>query len=159
MPCLNVKEFFDNQGIDYEIIFHRPSDTAQATASASHIPAGKLAKTVIAMVDGDMHMVVVLATQRLDLMALKAAAGARSVVLACEADFRDHFPGCEPGAMPPLGNLYGLPVWVDQEVAVNPQIVFNAGSHTELVRLAYTDFARLVSPRVLPLTERPAKAA
>jgi Ala-tRNA(Pro) deacylase len=156
---MNVKEFLDNQGIDYDIIFHRPSDTAQATASVSHIPAGQLAKTVITMVDGDMHMAVVPASQRLDLAVLKKAAGAGSVAVAREIEFRDRFPGCEPGAMPPFGNLYGLPVWVDEEVAANPQIVFNAGSHTELVRLAYADFARLVSPKVLPLTERPAKAA
>lgn len=159
MPCMNVKEFLDNQGIDYEIIFHRPSDTAQSTASASHIPAGQLAKTVIMMVDGDMHMAVVPASRRLDLAVLKKAAGAGSVALARETEFGDRFPGCEPGAMPPFGNLYGLPVWVDEEVASNPQIVFNAGSHTELVRLAYVDFARLVLPKVLVLTERPAKAA
>ncbi len=159
MPCMNVKEFLDNQGIDYEIIFHRAADTAQATASASHIPALQLAKTVITRVDGDMHMAVVPACRRLDLAALKKAAGAGSVALAHETEFRDRFPGCEPGAMPPFGNLYGLPVWVDEEVAANPQSVFNAGSHTELVRLAYADFARLVSPQVLPLTERPAKAA
>ena len=159
MPCMNVKEFLDNQGIDYEIIFHRPSDTAQATASASHIPVAQLAKTVITRVDGEMHMAVVPACRRLDLVMLKRAARAGSVVLAREAEFRDSFPGCEPGAMPPFGNLYGLPVWVDEEVAANPEIVFNAGSHTELVRLAYADFARLVSPKVLALTERPAKAA
>lgn len=159
MPCMNVKEFLNNQGIDYEIILHRPSDTARATASASHIPASKLAKTVMAKVDGELCMVVVPACRRLDLAALKAASGANSVVLAREDEFQDLFPGCEPGAMPPFGSLYGLPVWMDEEVACDPQIVFNAGSHTELVRMAYEDFAHLVSPRVVWLSEREAKAA
>lgn len=159
MACMNVKEFLDNQGINYEIVPHRRSDTAQATASAAHIPASRLAKTLIVNVDGAMHMAVVPGYRRLDLALLKAASGASSVRLASEAEFLGRFPDCEPGAMPPFGNLYGLPVWVDEEVATRPEIVFNAGSHTELVRLAYTDFARLVAPRVMLLAERPAKAA
>jgi Ala-tRNA(Pro) deacylase len=159
MACMNVKEFLDNQGIDYEIILHRRSDTAQATASAAQVPASKLAKTVIAKVDGALHMAVVPASQRLDLRLLKAATGGGSVALASEAEFQANFPGCEPGAMPPFGNLYGLPVWVDGQVAANPQIVFNAGTHTELVRLAYRDFARVVAPRVVSLTAQLAQAA
>lgn len=159
MPCMNVKEFLDNQGIDYEIILHRRADTARGIASASHIPASKLAKTVIVKVDGGLHMAVVPANQRLDLRLLKAATGSSSVALASEAEFQASFPGCEPGAMPPFGNMFGLPVWVDGEVAANPQIVFNAGTHTELVRLAYQDFARLAAPRVVPLAARLARAA
>jgi Ala-tRNA(Pro) deacylase len=159
MPCINVKEFLDNQGINYEIILHRRSETAQATASAAHVAASKLAKTVMVKVDGGLHMAVVLASQRLHLGLLKAATGARSVTLASEAEFQASFPGCEPGAMPPFGNVYGLPVWVDEELAANPQIVFNAGTHTELVRLAYRDFARVVAPRVVSLAMRLAQAA
>lgn len=159
MACMNVKEFLDNQGIDYEIILHRRSDTARATASASHIPASKLAKTVIAKVDGRLHMVVLPAHRQLDLALLKAATGADSVKLASEAEFQGSFPGCEPGAMPPFGNLYGLPVWVEEEVARNARMVFNAGTHTELVGLAYQDFARLVAPRVAALAARLAQAA
>jgi Ala-tRNA(Pro) deacylase len=159
MPCMNVKEFLDNQGIDYEIILHRRADTARGTASASHIPASKLAKTVITKVDGRLQMAVLPANRQLDLALLKATTGARSVALASEAEFQSSFPGCEPGAMPPFGNMYGLPVWVDEEVAANAQMVFNAGTHTELVRLAYQDFARLVAPRVAALTTRLARAA
>ena len=159
MACMNVKEFLDNQGIDYEIILHRRSDTAHATASAAHVAASKLAKTVVVKVDGGLHMAVVPANQRLDLGLLKAATGASSVALASEAEFQASFPGCEPGAMPPFGNVYGLPVWVDEELAANPQIVFNAGTHTELVRLAYRDFARVVAPRVVSLAMRLAQAA
>lgn len=159
MPCRNVKELLDNLGIDYEIILHRRSDTARATASAAHVAPSKLAKTVVVKVDGVLHMTVVPASQRLDLRLLKAATGAFSVALATEAEFQAAFPGCEPGAMPAFGNMYGLPVWVDVEVAASPQIVFNAGTHTELVRLAYQDFGRLVGPRVVSLTARLAQAA
>ncbi|HKW68005.1 MAG TPA: YbaK/EbsC family protein [Terriglobales bacterium] len=159
MACMNVKEFLDNQGIDYEIILHRRSDTAQATASAAHVAASKLAKTVVVKVDSGLHMAVVPANHRLDLGLLKAATGASSVALASEAEFQASFPGCEPGAMPPFGNVYGLPVWVDEELAANPQIVFNAGTHTELVRLAYRDFARVVAPGVVSLAMRLAQAA
>ena len=159
MPCMNVKEFLDNQGIDYEIILHRRSDTAQATASAAHVLASKLAKTVIVKVDGALHIAVVSANQRLDLALLKAATGGSSVALASEAEFQASFPGCEPGAMPPFGNVYGLPVWVDEEVAANPHIMFNAGTHTELVRLAYRDFVRVVAPHVVPLARGLTQAA
>jgi Ala-tRNA(Pro) deacylase len=57
-------------------------------------------------------------------------------------------PGCETGAMPPFGNLYGLPVYVDQTLTRDEEIDFNAGSHTELLQLAYADFERLVKPQV-----------
>ena len=158
MPISNLKEFLDNQGVDYEIILHRARDTAQGTAAASGIPASKLAKTVIAKIDGAMNMVVVPACERVDLQLLKAVTGASTVALASEGEFLACFPNCEAGAMPAFGNLYGLPVVVDESVAANPQIVFNAGSHSELVRLAYADFERLVAPRVMPVATRPALA-
>ena len=161
MPDTNVKEFLDNQGIDYEIILHRPAVTAEATATASHIPKGSLAKTVVVRVDGAFALAVVPASQRVDLQALRTATRASSVALASESEFQDKFPHCEPGAMPPFGNVYGMATFVDEEIAKQAQITFNAGCHTELVRVAYKDFARFVAPRVMTLALRPvlAKAA
>jgi Ala-tRNA(Pro) deacylase len=109
MPCMNVKEFLDNQGIDYEIILHRRADTARGTASASHIPASKLAKTVIVKVDGGLHMAVVPANQRLDLRLLKAATGSSSVAWPAKRSFRPVFPAASPGPCLRSATCLGCP--------------------------------------------------
>jgi Ala-tRNA(Pro) deacylase len=107
-----------------------------------------MAKTVIVKLDGALAMAVLPASFQVDLEALRAAAGAKEASLATEAEFKDNFPGCETGAMPPFGHLYGMPVYVDESLSKDKEIVFNAGTHRELFRLAYDDFARLAEPRV-----------
>ncbi len=94
-------------------------------------------------------MVVQPATSMVHLGRLKKAIGARNVSLAEEKDFQNLFPDCEVGAMPPFGNLYGMDVYVSESLTLDDEIAFNAGSHTELIRLAYTDFASLVEPKVI----------
>ena len=74
--------------------------------------------------------------------------------MATEKEFEDMFPECELGAMPPFGNLYGMGVFVEESLAENEEIAFNAGSHTELVRLAYKDFERLAKPKVFKSSSR-----
>jgi Ala-tRNA(Pro) deacylase len=108
-----------------------------------------MAKTVIIKVDGKMAMAVLPAPHKVDFKLLKEAIGAKSVELATEQEFADDFPECEPGAMPPFGNLYGMDVYVAAKLAADEEIAFNAGSHTELFRLAYKDFDRLVKPKVV----------
>ena len=104
---------------------------------------------MIVKLDGTMAMAVLPALARVDLDLLKDAAGAKKVELAGEDEFRDMFPGCELGAMPPFGNLYGMDVFVAESLAEDEEIAFNAGSHTELIKLAYKDFEKLVEPRVV----------
>jgi Ala-tRNA(Pro) deacylase len=99
-------------------------------------------------VDGKMAMAVLPASQKADLSLLRAALGVDGVELATEAEFRRLFPECELGAMPPFGNLYDMNVYVSEGLTEDDEIVFNAGSHTELIRLAYMDFERLVRPKV-----------
>ena len=99
-----------------------------------------------------MAMAVLPATQKIDFKQLKEALGAKSVELATEKEFADSFPECEPGAMPPFGNLYEMEVYVADSLAEDDEIAFNAGSHTELFRLAYQDFEKLVNPRVMSFT-------
>jgi Ala-tRNA(Pro) deacylase len=107
-----------------------------------------LAKTVIVKLDGTLAMAVLPASDTVNFERLKAAAGARTVALANEQDFQGRFPECEVGAMPPFGNLYGLDVWVAARLAEDAEIAFNAGDHTELIRMAYRDFDHLVQPKV-----------
>jgi Ala-tRNA(Pro) deacylase len=149
MPVKKLKEFLDSNQVKYVMISHSAAYTAQEIAASAHVPGKELAKTVIVKVDGKMAMAVLPASFKVDLEHLKEAAGAKSVELAGEREFRDMFPGCETGGMPPFGNLFGMDVYVSAKLAEDAEIAFNAGSHTELVKLAYKDFERLVQPKVL----------
>jgi len=152
MQLHTLREFLDAEGVKYVNITHSPAYTAQEIAASAHVPGKELAKTVIVKLDGKMAMVVLAATQRVDLQRLKDEASAQSVELADEAEFKGKFPECEAGAMPPFGNLYGMDVFVDESLAKDEEIAFNAGSHTELVQLSYKDYERLVKPKVAALS-------
>lgn len=148
MIAQKVKAFLDENGVKYETIFHTLAYTAQTTAESAHIPGQEMAKTVVVKVDGRMAMAVLPASWHVSLHELREIIGSSDVSLADENELKLLFPGCELGAMPPFGNLYGLDVWVDPILARDEQIAFNAGSHTELIRMKYADFARLVCPKV-----------
>ena len=152
MPATKLKEFLDDNNVKYVTIGHSLAYAAHEIAASAHVPAKELAKTVIVKVDGKMMMAVLPATHKIDLPKLQSALGAGSVELAGEEEFKDVFPGCALGAMPPFGNLYGLEVLVAQRLTEDKEIAFNAGTHTELMKLAYSDFERLVKPRVLKFT-------
>ena len=154
MPVARLKKFLDDHNVKYVTITHSPAITAQEIAASAHIPGKELAKTVMVQVDGKMAMAVLPASHQVDFELLKAATGATRVELAGERAFRDMFPECELGAMPPFGNLYGMEVIVSKTLAEDEQIAFNAGSHTELIRLAYRDFQRLVGPKVVKLSSK-----
>ncbi len=152
MPLTQLRTFLDSHNIKYVVISHSIAYTAQGIAALTHIPGGQLAKTVIVNVNGQLTMAVVPAPSHVDLARVKEQLKANSVELASELDFKNRFPDCETGAMPPFGNLYGMTVLVDEGLAHLEEIAFNAGSHRELVRMAWSDFERLVSPRLLKLT-------
>lgn len=144
-----LKEYLEGQKVPYQHDVHRTAYTAQEVAAEEHVPGKIVAKTVVIKVDDGFAMAVLPAVQRVDLAALKTALGAREIRLATEFEFTGLFPDCDVGAMPPFGNLYGLPVYVDQALAADPEIVFNAGTHQDTIRMKFPDFARLVQPRVL----------
>jgi Ala-tRNA(Pro) deacylase len=148
MPVQRLKEFLDAEKVKYVAISHSPAYTAQEIAASAHVPGKELAKTVMVKLDGRMAMAVLPASRKVDFAKLKDAAGAAEAELASEREFRDMFPGCEVGGMPPFGNLYDMDVYVSSQLAEDEEIAFNAGSHTELLKLAYRDFERLVRPKV-----------
>lgn len=152
MPSTRVKEFLDSQHVPYQSIRHPPAYTTQEVAAVTHIPGREVAKTVLIWIDGEMTMVVVPASVRVDLSLLAEETGGHRIELASERDFRDAFPGCEVGAMPPFGNLYGLRVYVADMLSRDEEIAFNAGTHTEVIRIRYSDFERLVHPLVVGVT-------
>src|SRR6185437_3633805 len=142
MPCQKLKQFLDSNEIRYQLISHPTTYTAQLTAASSHVPPEILAKTVMVIVDGKFAMAVVPAPRRVDLTALHSGIGAQTVRLASELEFKEKVPGCDVGAMPPFGNLYGMDVYVDETIAAQREIAFNGGTHTETVRMSCADFRR-----------------
>ena len=154
MPARKLKQFLDSHNIKYVSIKHSEAYTAQEIAASAHIPGKELAKTVIVKIDGNMAMAVLPAGYKVEFELLKEAAKANKVELASEEEFKDVFPDCEIGAMPPFGNLYGLEVFVAKALAEDKEIAFNAGSHIELIKLEYTDFENLVNPKVLKFSAK-----
>ncbi|MFQ5598307.1 MAG: aminoacyl-tRNA deacylase [Nitrospiria bacterium] len=152
MAIRKLKDYLDNEKIKYVTIQHSLAYTAQEVAASAHISGKELAKTVIVKMNGNMAMAVLPASYKVDLNQLQEATGASKVELASELEFRDKFPECDLGAMPPFGNLYGMEVYVAERLAEDEEIAFNAGSHTELIRLAYKDFKRLVNPKSVKFT-------
>ena len=149
MPVRKLKEFLDSNKVKYVTISHSMAYTATEIAASAHIPEKELAKTVVLKIDGKMAMAVLSASHKVDFDHLKGTLGAGSVELASEVEFKDRFSDCDIGAMPPFGNLYGMEVFVADSLAEDKEIAFNAGSHTELIKLSYGDFERLVKPKVV----------
>ncbi len=156
MPVKRLKEYLDSHDVRYVSFSHSPAYTAQEIARAAHVPGQEMAKTVMVRLDDELVMVVMPAPEKIRFDLLQEASGAAHVELAREKDFVRLFPGCELGAMPPFGNLYEIPVIVDEALAEDDEICFNAGTHTELIRMSYLDFDVLVKPSVMRLAEHTA---
>lgn len=149
MPVEKLKAFLDENRIRYLVVRHSNAYTSQEIAASAHVSGKEFAKTVIIKINGSMAMAVLPASYQIDFDMLKEAFGSRNVTLASEAEFRDRFPDCEVGAMPPLGNLYDMEVFVAESLTENKEITFNAGTHTEIIKLSFEDYVRLVEPSVL----------
>ena len=139
--------FLNENKVTYEILHHPEAFTAQTIAAAEHIKGRHHAKVVMAK-SGNQHLMTVLAAnQRIDLEKLEKIAG-EPVSLESEKEFESLFPDCAPGAMPPFGVLYGLPTYLDKSLAEEDYIVFEAGTHTNAIKLSYSDYDRIAKPRV-----------
>jgi len=150
MSLQQLRAFLDQNQVKYLTITHSPAHTAQEIAQAAHVPGKEMAKTVMVKIDGEMAMVVLPATMKVDFTRLLEATGSQTVELAHEREFAGLFPDCAVGTMPPFGNLYGIRTFVAEELTEDDEIAFNAGSPTEVITLAFRDYARLVKPHVLP---------
>lgn len=150
MPVRRLTAYLNENKVEFETLKHPRAYSAQWVAAESHITGWELAKSVIVKLDGEFAMAVLPASEHVDFEMFEDAAGVYRVELATEAEFIDLFPGCDLGAMPPFGNLYNMKVYVAPELAEDEFISFNAGTHTELIRLAYKDYERLVEPVMLP---------
>ena len=152
MPVRKLVEFLDDHKVKYTKIDHSNAFTAQEVAKAAHIPGREMAKTVMVLLDGKLSMAVLPASFRVDLNQLREFTNSHEAVLATEAEFKKALPECDVGAMPPFGNLWNTPVYVASALTEDEKIAFNAGTHRQLVQLAFHDFERLVKPHVLDFT-------
>jgi Ala-tRNA(Pro) deacylase len=154
MPIRRLRDFLDTHNVRYFVISHSPAYTAQEIAAAAHVPGKMMAKTVMVSIGGKMAMAVLPASRHLDFELLRALSGSQDVELAEEKEFSGLFPECEIGAMPPFGNLYGMEVYADDELDDADEITFNAGAHTELLRLSWSDYKKLVNPLMARLSQK-----
>lgn len=153
MQCKErLEAYLREHQVPFQIQQHPQAFSAQKIAESEHISGKKVAKVVIVLADDKMVALVLPATVRADLAKVRTTLGAKEIRLAEEREFATRFPDCEVGAMPPFGNLYGLPVYVDKSLQAEESIVFPIGTHTETMSLKYADFARLVQPQIGELT-------
>jgi len=143
-----IKQYLDLKNIPYTHHVHRTAFTAGEVAQEEHVPGTMVAKTIVVKADGQYRMAVLPAAGKIDMHALKDALGVRDLHLATELEFKGIFPDSDVGAMPPFGNLYGMPVYVEQSLTRSTEIVFNAGTHEDTIRMKYADFSRLVQPTI-----------
>ena len=146
MAIKKLKEFLDEHNVKYLTISHSPAYTAQEMAAKAHLPGKEIAKTVLVKIDGKLAMTVLPGSFKINFESLKKVLGSDNVRLADEHEFIDKFPDCEVGAMPPFGNLYGIEVFVANSLAEDEEIAFNACTHSELIKMTYADYEKLVKP-------------
>ncbi len=156
MMCEKLKRYLDENKVGYEVIRHGEAYTAQELAAAMHVKGRLMVKVVIVNSEKGYIMAALPADRRVDIAALRTALGLKMVALATEEEFKRLFPDCEPGAMPPFGNLYNIPVYVDKVLTEDRDIVFQAGNHYEAVKMGYGDFERLVKPGHLEASRKAA---
>jgi Ala-tRNA(Pro) deacylase len=149
MIANRLKKHLDEHQVRYVGIEHSPAYTAQEVAQSAHIRGAEFAKTVVVFgKGGQARMAMLPATHRIEFAWLSRVLGHDDVRLATEDEFKGLFPDCEPGAMPPFGTLYGMPVLCDTSLAAHEEIVFNAGTHRDAVRMSFRDYLALARPEV-----------
>ncbi|MBI5198601.1 MAG: YbaK/EbsC family protein [Nitrospirae bacterium] len=146
--CKKLKEFLDQNNVRYQVAGHPEVYTAQEIAASLHVPGKELAKVVMIKSVDRFVMTVLPASWRIDMVKLKDILKVKDVQLATEEEFKDLFPDCEVGAMPPFGNLYGFDVYVDKALSEDDEIFFQAGNHIESIKMTYKDYSKLVKPKV-----------
>lgn len=159
MIVSRLKEYLDAHHVPYEVLPHPAVYRAPEVAQALHVPGKDLAKVVIVKVDERFVMTVLPADWKVDVKHLKGVFGTKHVRLATEQEFKELFPDCQTGAMPPFGNLYGLDVYVDRSLAEDEEIFFEAGAYDTAIKMRYQDFAHLVQPRIAEFHQPASKLA
>jgi Ala-tRNA(Pro) deacylase len=146
-----LRVFLDENHAEYTHTVHPLAYTAREVASAEHLPPREVAKVVVIFGDNDYHMIVVPANRLVDFQEVRLTLGLTHSRMATEDEISRLFPDCELGAMPPLGNLYGIPVYLDSCLAAEEMIAFNAGTHRDVIHMKTADYQKLAAPKVISL--------
>jgi len=148
---VRLQELLDRSGVAYTHTVHPLAYTAREVAAAEHLPAQEVAKVVVFLAEGGYAMVVLPATKVVDFQELRAMLGFSHARLATEKELAELFTDCDLGAMPPFGNLYNMPSYLDSSLLADEMITFNAGTHRDVVHLRLDDYRRLANPEVVRL--------
>ena len=152
MDCKDrLEAYLREKQVPFDVRHHPRAITAQEVAASEHVPGKMLAKTVMVLADGKMVMLALPAPYQVDMDKASTALGVGEVRLAQEEEFEDTFSDREVGAMPPFGNLYDVPVYMDRALAEDETIVFRSGTHTDTMSGSYEDFEKLVRPTVVDI--------
>lgn len=143
-----IRDYLDSQDVPCEPLHHSQAFTGQEVAHSLHLSGKRLAKTLVLNGDGKLLMAVIPASFRLNLQDLRAAVEVSHLEMLPESELAKLFPDCDLGAIPPLGRLYGIEVWVDRTISDGEEVVFCAGTHEDCLRMKYSDFAKLAKPRL-----------
>lgn len=149
MLSSEIKRYLEEQAVPYSLISHSPTYTASQTAEAAHVSGKHMAKVVVVKLDGKFAIMALPANSQLDLASCKNQLKAKQLELAHEYEFNDKFPGCDVGAMPPFGDLFGMEVFLAESLKGRDWVVFNGGNHSDLIQMSSSDFLKLVHPKSL----------
>lgn len=150
--------FLKEQNISYEVLVHPEAFTAQQVAHAIHESGKALAKTVVLNADGNYIMAVIPGHHKVKMEAVKNLIGAKDVRIAPEETLRGLFPDCDLGAMPPLGKLYGMKVVVSESLAQSKELIFNACTHTDCLKMKFSDYQKITDPQIAAISDIPEEA-
>ena len=148
MPTRKLLDFLDQNNVHYVIINHSSAYTASEIAASAHVKGQELAKAVMVKINGEINMVVLPAKYKVNFDMLKKYTECENIELAGEDEFTELFPDCLTGAMPPFGNIYDMKTYLDKTLTYDEEIVFNAGNHSQLLRLSFKDYLKLVKPDI-----------
>ncbi len=150
----DLLRYLQSNKVEFQVLEHDPAFSAHDVAAVSHVPESEMAKAVLIKIDDHFWMAVLRADQRINPQMIRRVFGAKNVQLAHEKDLGMLFPDCQIGAMPPFGNLYGLPVLIEERLADDEDILFSACTHTKSIRMKFKDFRHLAKPVVAGFAEQ-----
>jgi Ala-tRNA(Pro) deacylase len=139
-----VRHYLDQLSIDYEVVEHPRTLSSSRTAEAGHISGERLAKAVVLKSEAGYTMAVLQASCHVRLGEMQGFL-ARPVGLATEREVGQLFEDCELGAVPPMGQAYGIEMIVDDDLVEQPDIYFEAGDHERLIHMKAMEFRRLTA--------------
>lgn len=142
-----LEEYLQKSNVWYEVRHHPPTMTAEELAQRENVDGHHVAKTVIMRENSHYYMMVLPASYFVDIREARRLTGHPNLHFASEGELRQIFQDCELGAMPPMGELYHMPVYAESDLSQDDEIEFNAGTHEDAIRMKYADWEKVTHPQ------------